>query len=554
MRGRLVAGRYELAALIGQGGMGQVWRAHDRTLDRWVAVKLLQPHRSPAAEQDVELRRRFARECRITAQVDHPGLVTVHDATGEGDDLYLVMQYIQGADLADHLAEHDPYPWPWAVAVAAQLCPILAAVHAVPAVHRDLKPRNIMVRPDGTLVVLDLGIAAALDRDTTRLTMTGSPIGSPAYMAPEQATDGQVGPHTDLYSLGVILHELLSGTVPFAYSSALGVLHQHLHEPPPPLRRIRPEVPPALEQLVLRLLAKDPLDRPADAAEVHRALAPLLPGPDAPGTDAPGTPMDPTRPFRQPYAPWQAARPLPRPQPGPAQPPAPAAAPLPDHKADVAAAVENAKLLLDAGRITQAVDVLGSALAAAVTAHGPQSPVVHMLRKQYATTLLEDGQYQAALGELRVLAEQRAATAGPNDPQALRFRIEAAQCLEQLGDHASALADYRLLLPELDRHAAADPSLALEVRHRTAHLLLAAADTAPAPARCCCGCSWTPSGSTAPTTRWPPTPGGRWSGWTGRPADSASSRRRCRAPAGCDPRRLDGGRLTCWLSHDRHAV
>ncbi|MDH6577315.1 serine/threonine-protein kinase [Kitasatospora sp. MAP5-34] len=482
MKGRLVAGRYELATLIGQGGMGQVWKAHDRTLDRWVAVKLLQPNRSAAAEQDAELRRRFARECRVTAQVDHPGLVTVHDATGHGDDLYLVMQYVQGADLADHLAEHDPYPWPWAVAVAAQLCPILTAVHAVPAVHRDLKPRNIMVRPDGTLVVLDLGIAAVLNSDTTRLTLTGSPIGSPAYMAPEQAMDREVGPRTDLYSLGVILHELLSGTLPFAYSSALGVLHQHLHEPPPPLRRIRPEVPQALEELVLRLLAKDPLDRPADAAEVYRTLAPLLPGSAPTGPEDPGTPMDPTRPFRQPHAPWHGTPPLPRPSPQAPQPPQPptaapsAAAPSASRKADVAAAVEQAKLLLDAGRITQAVGVLGSALPAAVAAHGPDSPVVHMLRKQYATTLLEDGQFQAALPELRLLADQRAATTRPDDPQALRFRIEAAQCLDQLGEHTSALAEYQLLLSELDRDAAADPSLALEVRHRTAQLLLATAD------------------------------------------------------------------------------
>lgn len=110
MKGRIVAGRYELAMLIGQGGMGQVWLAHDRTLDRRVAVKLLRPDRAPGAEESDEIRRRFARECRVTAQVDHPGLVTVHDAASDGDDLYLVMQYVQGADLADHLAEHDPYP------------------------------------------------------------------------------------------------------------------------------------------------------------------------------------------------------------------------------------------------------------------------------------------------------------------------------------------------------------------------------------------------------------------------------------------------------------
>ncbi|WP_152626678.1 serine/threonine-protein kinase, partial [Streptacidiphilus carbonis] len=323
MNGRLVAGRYELSTLVGQGGMGQVWTAHDRRLDRRVAVKLLRPDRAvgvdggvgsdgasagPGAGDGSELRRRFARECRITAQVEHPGLVTVHDAGEDGDDLYLVMQYVQGADLADHLAENDPYPWPWAVAVAAQLCPVLAAVHAVPVVHRDLKPRNLIVRPDGAVVVLDLGVAAVLDSDTTRLTLTGSPIGSPAYMAPEQAMGGEVGPAADLYALGAVLHELLSGTVPFAGSTALGVLHRHLNEPPVPLRQVRPEVPEPLEALVLRLLAKDPRQRPADAAEVYRALAPLLPSPGVGASEGPAVPMDPTRPFRQPYAPWADSR------------------------------------------------------------------------------------------------------------------------------------------------------------------------------------------------------------------------------------------------------
>ncbi|MYV71324.1 protein kinase, partial [Streptomyces sp. SID2131] len=270
MNGRIVGGRYELATVVGQGGMGQVWTAYDGRLDRRVAVKLLRPAgmNGQASSAD-ELRRRFVRECRVTARVTHPGLVTVHDAGSEGEDLYLVMQYVEGADLADHLAEHAPYPWEWAVSVAAQLCAVLAAVHAVPIVHRDLKPRNVMVRPDGTLTVLDLGVASVLDTDTTRLTHTGSPIGSPAYMAPEQAMGGAVGPATDLYALGVLLHELLSGDVPFSGATALGVLHRHLYDPPTPLRHLRPEVPAALEALVLRLLAKDPRDRPAGAHEVY---------------------------------------------------------------------------------------------------------------------------------------------------------------------------------------------------------------------------------------------------------------------------------------------
>jgi serine/threonine protein kinase len=519
MNGRVIASRYELSSIIGQGGMGQVWTAYDQRLDRRVAVKLLRPDRMAAATGADEMRRRFVRECRVTAQVDHPGLVTVHDAGSDDDDLFLVMQYVEGADLADHLAEHDPYPWPWAVSVAAQLCAVLAAVHAVPIVHRDLKPRNVMVKPDGTLTVLDLGVASVIDMDTTRLTHTGSPIGSPAYMAPEQAMGGAVGPYTDIYALGVLLHELLSGNVPFAGSTALGVLHRHLYEAPARLRGFRPEIPEQLEELVLRMLAKDPQDRPAGAQEVYGQLAPLLP---ARGGDA--GPLDPTRPFRRPHAPWpdRATSPasVPRmpqhaPDPGhdtrnpyaaPTAPGTPGArtthstpgsqatppglhaeqtqhTPVPAaNSTDVAGAVDEVKRLLGEGSITQAVDILGSLLPTAAREHGERSPVVRILRKQYASTLMDDGQYRRALPELRRLADDRAAEAGPGDTQTLEFRYDAALCLEQLGDAAAAVAEYRAVLPyyENPQWPGADRSRAFDIRHRIGHLLLAMGDHAAA--------------------------------------------------------------------------
>ncbi|MFJ3878324.1 protein kinase [Streptomyces sp. NPDC090077] len=466
MTERLIGERYQLATVLGQGGMGQVWTAYDRRLDRRVAVKLLRPDKvaGPGTVAE-ELRRRFVRECRVTAQVDHPGLVTVHDAGSDGDELYLVMGYVEGSDLADHLAEHDPYPWPWAVAVVAQLCAVLSAVHAVPIVHRDLKPRNVMIRPDGTVLVLDLGVASVMDTDTTRLTSTGSPIGSPAYMAPEQAMGGAVGPYTDLYALGVLLYELLSGGVPFAGTTALGVLHRHLYEPPAPVRPLRPEIPAELEAVLLRLLAKDPQDRPGSAQEVYEALAPLLP---VPGSRHPSGPLDPTRPFLRPQAPW--------PDRAAAVPPRPAAPPAPP-RPDIPGAVDEARKLLDQGRLTQAVDILGNILPAAAAEHGEHSPVVRSLRKQYAATLMDDGQYRRALPELRRLADQSPA----GDPQSLRFRYDAAQCLEQLGEPAAALAEYRSLLPLFENHYAnPDPGLPLEVRRRIAHLLLSLGDRAAA--------------------------------------------------------------------------
>ncbi|GGT34913.1 serine/threonine-protein kinase [Streptomyces purpureus] len=465
MNGRVVGGRYELSTLIGQGGMGQVWTAYDGRLDRRVAVKLLRPDHMAAATGADEMRRRFVRECRVTAQVDHPGLVTVHDAGSDGEELYLVMQYVEGADLADHLAGHAPYPWPWAVSVAAQLCAVLAAVHAVPIVHRDLKPRNVMVKPDGTVTVLDLGVASVLDTDTTRLTHTGFPIGSPAYMAPEQAMGGAVGPYTDLYALGVTLYELLTGNVPFAGSTVLGVLHRHLYEAPVPVRQLRPEVPEALEALVLRLLAKDPQHRPAGVQEVYEHLLPLLP---ARGT--PAGPLDPTRPFLRPHAPWPDRATTPASVPAP-----PATPPTVGGRPDVAAAVDEVKRLLGEGSITQAVDILGRILPAAAAEHGEHSPVVRILRKQYATTLMDDGQYRRALPELRRLADDRAAEAGPADPQTLQFRYDAALCLEQLGETAAALAEYRALLP-YHQAPGADPGRAFDIRQRIGQLLLATGD------------------------------------------------------------------------------
>ncbi|URM92735.1 serine/threonine protein kinase [Streptomyces sp. MRC013] len=456
--------------------MGQVWTAYDRRLDRRVAVKLLRPDHMAAATLAEEMRRRFVRECRVTAQVAHPGLVTVHDAGEDGGDLYLVMQYVEGADLSDHLAEHDPYPWRWAVSVTAQMCAVLAAVHAVPIVHRDLKPRNVMVKPDGTITVLDLGVASVLDTDTTRLTHTGSPIGSPAYMAPEQAMGGAVGPYTDLYALGVVLYELLSGKVPFAGSTALGVLHRHLYEPPPPVRQLRPDVPEALEALVQRLLAKDPAHRPSGAQEVYEALVPLLPARGA----GPAGPMDPTRPFTRPLAPWPERASAPaaavRVPPPPAAPPAGAPA---AGRSGVAAAVDEVKRLLGEGRITQAVDLLGAILPTAAAEHGEHSHVVRVLRRQYATTLMDDGQYRRALPELRRLAADREAEAGPADPQTLQYRHDAAVCLEQLGEAAEALAEYRAILPYHEsarRQPGADPSRAFGIRHRIGHLLLTTGD------------------------------------------------------------------------------
>ncbi|MFJ6212666.1 serine/threonine-protein kinase [Streptomyces sp. NPDC092296] len=505
-RERLVGGRYRLAEKIGHGGMGQVWSAYDQQLDRRVAVKLLRTDLALTAGGSetarTELRRRFRRECRVTAGFDHPGLVTVYDAGEDGDDLYRVMQRVPGLSLADLIAEEGPLPVAGAAAVAAQICAALAAVHAVPVVHRDLKPSNVMVRDDGRVVVLDLGIAAVLEPDATRITRTGGMIGSPPYMAPEQALSSTVDPRSDLYALGCMLHEMLSGEAPFHAPTALGVLRRHADDPPVPLRELRPEVPAELETLVLRLLAKQPRDRPADAQEVYRLLLPLLPAASSDPAAALrpyGALPDPARPYRHPFAPQPGARTagahagphLSAPYPPAVAPVSAAVPPQPVGAPDLAAVCLRVPELLDAGRLSEVIDLAAQVLPAAGAQHGEHAPLVLTLRRLYARTLLVERRYRTALPEWRLLAGVAAAERGPADAEALECRRQAAGCLEELGEGAAALAEYRALLPlyqaRLERGAdpgpagaaalAADWDRACELRERIGRLLAADGDT-----------------------------------------------------------------------------
>ncbi|MGW7444218.1 protein kinase domain-containing protein [Kitasatospora sp. NPDC054795] len=490
---RLIAGRYRLTEKIGHGGMGQVWAGQDERLHRPVAVKLLRPeHLLPGgtrsggerARHSDELSRRFLRECRITAALDHPGLVTVFDAGEDEGELYLVMQRIPGVSLADLIAEDAPFPIERAAAVAAQLCTALAVVHAIPVVHRDLKPSNVMVREDGRTVLLDLGIATALDTETTRLTLTGVPVGSPSYMAPEQALAATTDPRSDLYALGCLLHEMLAGEEPFRAPTALGVLRRHVDEPPVPLRELRPDVPQPLEQLVLDLLAKRPADRPADARSVYARLLPLLPTAD--GAPQPRyTPLpDPARPFRYPHQPQPtaaAAAPAPvvRSESRPfLMPPAPATPPPVPAESDLGAECARLSDLVDAGRHTEVLGVAARLLPRAEAELGAAAPLVRTIRTIYARTLLHEGHPQQALPEYRRLAAT--ADGGPHGPQGLDHRYRAAICLDRLGHGAEALTEYRALLTahtaRLESGLDTDPERAYDLRERIGLHLAATGD------------------------------------------------------------------------------
>ncbi|MDH6576978.1 serine/threonine-protein kinase [Kitasatospora sp. MAP5-34] len=494
---RVIDGRYRLAEKIGHGGMGQVWAAYDERLDRRVAVKLLRSDLLPAdpagpgadgrgsrGSQGAEFRRRFLRECRITAALDHPGLVTVLDAGEDSGELYLVMQRIPGLSLADLLAEEDPFAVGWAVAVAAQICAALAVVHAVPVVHRDLKPSNVMVRDDGRVVVLDLGIATALDADTTRLTLTGALVGSPTYMAPEQALATTADPRSDLYALGCMLHEMLAGEAPFRAPTALGLLHRHIGEPPSPLRELRPEVPAALEALVLHLLAKQPADRPADVQRVYERLLPLLPPSAAAPQGRYGALPDPTRPYRYPYQPQPAPQPVSQPAPHLAPNTAPVVQvpePRPEPQApDLTAACAELSDLVAARRNAEVIDLAARLLPLAQAELGDDAPPVRTIRAIFAHTLLQERQYRAALPEYRLLAAAAEAEHGPKHPMVLDHRRKAASCLEHLSRGAEALAEYRALLAEysarFDSGQDPDPERVFELRERIGLLTASAGD------------------------------------------------------------------------------
>lgn len=255
--------------------MGEVWEGLDQRLNRPVAVKLL-PHDQPTSRD--EAIRRFYREARITARLRHPGVPVLYDFGAEDDALYMVMEPVPGHTVAELIAEVDPIPIPWAAVIGAQVCAVLTAANELSLVHRDLKPTNIVISPNGTVKVLDFGVAAILgSAEFSQITQSGGAPGTARYMAPE-VIDGHKADHrSDLYALGCVLHELLTGTRVFASDDSLSEIGRHISEEPAPVRTIRPEVPEEFERLILHLLTKSPEDRhPSGAVRVFRLLLPLL--------------------------------------------------------------------------------------------------------------------------------------------------------------------------------------------------------------------------------------------------------------------------------------
>ncbi|MGB9633149.1 MAG: protein kinase domain-containing protein, partial [Chloroflexaceae bacterium] len=259
MQQTILDGRYALERLIGEGGMARVYAGRDLRLNRRVAIKI--PHSHYLTDPD--FLSRFRHEAQAAAMLTHPNIVDVYDVGQDGDVHYLVMEYVEGTNLKAIITREAPLPIARAVDLAVQVALGLHAAHRAGLIHRDIKPQNIIVTPDGRAHISDFGVAKS--PLSTALTETGVAFGTVDYLSPEQAQGRPATPLSDVYALGVVLYEMLTGRLPFTGDSALAVAMKHVTEPPVPLRQLVPAIPPGLEALVLQALAKDPAQRPASA-------------------------------------------------------------------------------------------------------------------------------------------------------------------------------------------------------------------------------------------------------------------------------------------------
>jgi predicted Ser/Thr protein kinase len=267
-------GQYELMERLRRGGMGTVYKAYQRSLDRYVAVKVL----STFLAQDPDFTGRFQREARMIAKLDHPNILPVYDYGQEGELIYIVMRYVEGGTLQDKLDRlGQPMDLETAVEITAQMGEALDYAHQQGIVHRDVKPSNVLMADGNWALLTDFGLARMIGGGA-RITQIGSGMGTPSYVSPEQARDKGVDGRSDIYSLGVVLYEMLTGRVPFEGETPLIVLYKHLTDPPPPPREINPDIPEAVERVVLKALAKDPADRFQRVGDIVTALQQAVSG------------------------------------------------------------------------------------------------------------------------------------------------------------------------------------------------------------------------------------------------------------------------------------
>ena len=491
-RRTVIAGRYELDDFpLARGGMGEVWAGYDQQLGRRVAVKFV---RFPDGPPDEELTRRFIRESRITARLQHPGVPAVYDAAAVTEpglhhgQLYMVMQLVEGVSVADLLAEQGPLPQEWAALIVAQAAAVLAAAHAESLVHRDLKPSNLMLCPDATVKVLDFGLAAALEpSDLSRITSTGHVPGTPHYMAPEQLLYGVTSAHSDLYSLGCVLHELLTGRRPFSGATVFALARQHEETAPTPLRELRPDADPALERLVLDLLEKHPDRRPADATELYRRLLPFIGNP-APLPGVVDLTPGPVRLYAGAVAlvgttpPVQTSAPRKKPsrKDGPPQDAEPRPAPAPSEPAledELEQVRRQAAELVAEARYEQAAELLSRQVEKSGRALGFDHEQTLNARLELADVLFEGGEYQRAASAYQGLVDDLAAYHGRESEPVLRCRLQEATCHAVLGETGVALREMESLLADQRRILGEDHERTLDLRRQIGMLHMGAGDT-----------------------------------------------------------------------------
>ena len=275
IEGRVLADRYAVGELLGRGGMAEVYLATDRVLDRPVAFKVL----GGWLANDATFVERFRREALAAARISHPNLVAVFDAGSEDGVHYIVMEHVPGETLADVLRKEGRLHPNRATRIAASVADALGVAHAARIVHRDVKPANVMLTPDGRTKLMDLGIARNIDGES--ITHASSILGTAGYVSPEQARGDPVDHRSDIYSLGCVLYEMLTGRQPFEAQDPLAMAYKHVHEAPVPPTSLEPSIPPALEAVTLRAMEKEPAARFQSVEEMAAALddrtAPVAP-------------------------------------------------------------------------------------------------------------------------------------------------------------------------------------------------------------------------------------------------------------------------------------
>ena len=271
--GRYIGNRYEILEKIGNGGMATVYKAKCHVLNRFVAVKVLKEEFTT----DEEFIRRFNIEAQSAAGLTHPNIVSVYDVGHEDNIYYIVMELIQGKTLKQIISESGILPWKWSVNIAIQIASALEAAHKNNIVHRDIKPHNIIITEDGVAKVTDFGIAKAVSNST--ITAFGTTIGSVHYFSPEHARGGYTDAKSDIYSLGVVMYEMVTGKVPFDADTPVSVALKHMQEEPIPPIEANPHLPEAVNKIILKALKKDPMLRYQTATELLQDLRMALKNP-----------------------------------------------------------------------------------------------------------------------------------------------------------------------------------------------------------------------------------------------------------------------------------